>query len=294
MRPYLSSMKMSASLLNGFVTYSDEPGSGTALVAGKLLSLPEPPSPSLEFGSLVHAFMEEYLNRVVKAGTATQEAVLAHAQEQIDHMEFVTEEKQQMHQRLDLLAEHFIPKLHDIIDEDKCELAVEQWVDATVHNVPLVGKCDMLCIDQGKKTIVVYDFKTGKPSGDSSLGAGYIRQLQFYKLLIENSSQYSGYEVLGGADLFVEPDRALGFELHEPHMDTVQTADIEHLQLLIRAVWWRIQNGLFSTGAFNASACLAEVGPQAGKDELQQAFEQWLIEDWQQHATNEAATLVIP
>jgi hypothetical protein len=60
---------------------------------------------------------------------------------------------------------------------------------------------------------------------------------------------------------------------------------------LIKAVWHRIQNGLFDTSAFEASDLYTAVKPskfkkdgspmKADKELVQAAYEQWLITDWQ-------------
>jgi hypothetical protein len=85
--------------------------------------------------------------------------------------------------------------------------------------------------------------------------------------------------------------RELGYDLLEPELFSTSDEQVEHLKLLIKAVWWRIQNGLFDTTAFEESELYAAVKPTAynkggslraaDQKPVQAAYEQWLIAEWQ-------------
>jgi len=175
---------------------------------------------------------------------------------------------------------------------------VEQSINAMLDDIPLFGKCDVLLFDEKERTIRIFDYKTGAPPQKrANPDSQYKRQLQFYKLLIESSPEYEGWMVSGGSDIYVEPTKNLDFKLAQPQFFNVPEEDLEHLRLLIKAVWYRIQNGLFDTSAFKVSKHLqnaiansvykgASGSHQAGdvkepnKSVLQPAFEQWLIDDY--------------
>jgi hypothetical protein len=84
----------------------------------------------------------------------------------------------------------------------------------------------------------------------------------------------------------------LGGELYEAELFRTSDEELEHLKLLIKAVWWRIQRGLFDTSAFEDSDWYAAVRPTGfNKDgslrardarPVQEAYEQWLIAQWQE------------
>ncbi|MDR3315292.1 MAG: ATP-dependent helicase [Coriobacteriales bacterium] len=303
LRPHLDTLKMSASLLNSFVEYrAPDADVGAAAQAGnvfilqRLLSLPEAPSDSLEFGSLVHAFMEDYLNKVLKTQAATVEQLLDEYTEHISWLDFEASTNEHLRQRLALIAERFLPVSGAYMTEGA---QAERWVAAQLDEVPLTGKCDLLVFDDEEKAIKVYDYKTGAPPDKDTPAEDYLRQLRFYKLLIESSPEYAGWKVQGGADIFVEPSKNHGGGIVPPRFVTVSESELEHLRLLIRAVWYRIQSKLFDTSAFQTSTHLQAVraacvyksssGPHKVGDpkapsraELQPAYEQWLIDDYLQ------------
>jgi hypothetical protein len=341
---------MSASLLNTFVTYQAADPTSSNFVLERLISLPGEPAAALEFGSCVHAFFEDYLNKVVPAGkmgataltgevgasTPTKRAgaaalvekpvtaavveqaatvalaeettmatLVASCKQRIASLDFEQSEIDPLLDRFDMIIQHFLPRFNTQLEQwcvgGNYELLSEQWVNCVLddmanHNpanmppVTLIGKCDLLVLDHAKKTMQIWDYKTGVPK---KIDRTYKRQLQFYKLLAENSADYQGWTVLGGADLYVEPQKP-NWILAEPEFITVTNDELEHLRLLIQAAWYRLQNCDFDVSAFKTSEQFAAVhaasvyktGENQGqlkdpsKDALQDAFETWLIADY--------------
>ena len=81
----------------------------------------------------------------------------------------------------------------------------------SIEGVPVTGKIDHIIIDEKNKTIEVFDFKTGgyhkeKWQSHATLYK-YMLQLEFYKLLLNNSPTYKKYKVEKAHILFVVPDR---------------------------------------------------------------------------------------
>ena len=80
-----------------------------------------------------------------------------------------------------------------------------------IEGVPVTGKIDHILVDDDKKTIEIYDFKTGgyhkeKWQSHATLYK-YMLQLGFYKLLLNNSLTWSKYKVEKAHILFVTPDK---------------------------------------------------------------------------------------
>ncbi|MBQ9691008.1 MAG: hypothetical protein IJV62_02745, partial [Eggerthellaceae bacterium] len=142
--------------------------------------------------------------------------------------------------------------------------------------------------------IVVWDFKTGikddKAYKESTKGSNYERQLQFYKLLIEESAAYDGCKVVCGKDIFVEPKKHTTDELHEPAEASASEEAMNHIKALIPAVWTLIQHGVFDTTAFETSdhykQALSKDLTKDGKQRknktkkiFQDAYEAWIIDE---------------
>ncbi|MDR2673000.1 MAG: ATP-dependent helicase [Coriobacteriales bacterium] len=283
-KPILNKLRLSPSLLNSFVAYDPARHDHRDFILDRVVRLPERPSVAREFGTLMHQFMEDYINRVLKAGSLSLEHLKARTLARLNGLDLGKEDKRQMEERLDAVIAQFLPHFCELI---RGELRSEQWFSTELDGVPVTGKSDLLEFDRAHKRITVYDFKTGKP-GDKT--AGYTRQLQFYKLLIENLPEYDGYTVTAGADLFIEPIKAYNWQIAPVEYTPIGTEELEHLRWLIKAVWARLQSGHFDTSGFEDSPHKAAVlsgntksngEPKTPKkSELQAAFEQWLIDEY--------------
>jgi DNA helicase-2/ATP-dependent DNA helicase PcrA len=106
----------------------------------------------------------------------------------------------------------------------------------------LTGKIDRLIINEKDKQITIIDYKTGLSykrwqSGVIKLHK-FRQQLNFYKLLIENSSRFRNYKVTHGIIEFVEPDER--GQINRLELDYNQSK-LEANVKLINGVWSRIQ-----------------------------------------------------
>jgi hypothetical protein len=295
MQPYLASLKMSASLLNDFVNYKNTCDGGlVGFVTKSLLRLPTKPSEALEFGSLVHSFMEDWLNHVVKAGDQSPEQLLADYREKIAWLDFEQVAREQMRQRFDAIYEQFMPQADALLIPSA---QAEQWANAMLGEIPLTGKFDLFIANEETRQITIYDFKTGKADAQSTPTAEQWRQLRFYKLLLESSPKFQGWEVSAAADLYVDPTQVVGGNISLPEPIDLKRADLSDLKLLIQAVWWRIQRQDFDCSGFETSVQMQQLregsqykgagkGHEAGDQkepnaaDKQKAFELWLIEDF--------------
>ncbi|MGI6220905.1 MAG: ATP-dependent helicase [Coriobacteriales bacterium] len=283
--PDLSKMELSASALNDFVAYEEGCANSTAFPGKRMIRLPQPPNINMEFGTNVHAYLEDYVNHV-RGGSADPDELAARFRSIISWMDYTEEETEAYSRRFDRVVESFVPWFIGGLNR---RVVTEADIHAlSPSGVPLQGKCDLLLIDDDARTIDVADYKTGFNYPTGSPDIGYERQLQFYKLLIENSPEYAGYTVVSGVDYYVEPEKGAEGAIHEPVRATIERSKIEHLSRLIDAVWDRIQTGAFDTSAFEtseefAAAVAADVNKDGSpkkrrtKKVFQAAYEQWLI-----------------
>lgn len=292
----LEGRKLSASMLNDFVEFPRDTAnlSGEPFLLKQILRLPQAPNISAAFGTIVHDFFEEYLTKVVIAQNITMQELVLLTHRAIELLDFEQAYVEHRHQYFDAIVEKFLPQLGEMLARSQNAQA-ERWFAATVGDVPLTGKVDLLLVDSAQKSLEIYDYKTTKYEG-GTLESSHVRQLRFYRLLLENSPEFAGWSVRGGADLYVMPQKDLDYNLPEVRFLTVSDDELEHVRALSAAVWYRLQCGLFDTSGFLKSSLYAQVleqsvyksdgnGHKKGdpkpprKEELQSAYEQWLIEE---------------
>lgn len=137
-----------------------------------------------------------------------------------------------------------------------------------INGAHLGGKIDRMEVDKTNKQIVVVDYKTGKSydkwSSELKLHK-YKQQLYCYKILIEGSNTYKGYQVASGRLEFVEPD-ANG-TINSLRLDFKED-EVERTKQLLLAMWNCVKKLDFpDTSNFEAT-------PAGVKK-----FESWLIEN---------------
>ena len=271
---------LSATALNRFVRYDDGDPSCARFAEEEVLRLPEAPSIALEFGSIVHAFLEDYVNHV-SAGSGGAAALAASYRNEVSRMDFREEDVAQYLERFDRVASSFGPWSAGRMGG---RVVTEVALSAVVGDgVPLFGKCDLLLVDDEAKTVRVVDYKTGQGYPDGRPEPGYERQLRFYRLLVEASAEFEGYRVVSCENWYVEPERKTA-QMREPVVALVTDDEVAALTRLIDAVWHRICASDYDTSAFEESAAKAEVlGRTKHKKDLgralQTAYEQWLVEE---------------
>lgn len=126
----------------------------------------------------------------------------------------------------------------------KAELSFS-FQEVTVGDARLTGKIDVAEFNDENKTVFLTDYKTGKaPSSEKGTGDyekkklhHYGQQLVFYKLLIENSKDFSKYTSENGSIVFVEPTKSGVISSVEKSLTHEKT---ERQKILIQKVWERI------------------------------------------------------
>ena len=200
----VSGYRMSASSLTSFIdiVYAGP----QEFFKNNVLRTPrEAETESLAMGNLVHATFEEVTNKGISDEEAEEFFLKA-----LDERDLVPEIKQSLREKgpgdLAVALAEFGP----ILRQGKAEVnfGPEKIV---VDGVPITGKIDHIVIDEKNKEIEIYDFKTSgyhkeKWQSHATLYK-YMLQLGFYKLLLNNSLNYSKYKVKKAHILFVTPDQ---------------------------------------------------------------------------------------
>ncbi len=174
-----------------------------------LIRIPEAPNKHLCFGNAVHAALKNFFDRMNDGKEVSKEYMIERFEETL---------------------------LHEPIEENDFEEALEKgkialasyydayrdsWTHKTVNemkidnimlssDVKILGKIDKIEIIDGEN-VAVADYKTGKPKSRNFIegktkenGSGdYKRQLVFYRLLLDNGSDY---KMSSGEIDFIEPD----------------------------------------------------------------------------------------
>ena len=233
-----------------------------------------------DFGSIVHAYLEDYVNRVVKAGDMDPGELAAKRRHDVELMDYRQEDVKQYVDRFDRIVASFGAWAEEAFaGRVETEVALSCMVG---DDVPLFGMCDLLLVDDDEKTVRVVDYKTGQNYPEKEPEPGYARQLRFYRLLVENSSEFEGYHVTACENWYVEPEKKTG-EMREPVVASVSDGEIAELTALVNAVWHRICVSDYDTTAFEESELKAEAvalgGTKAVKARnLQHAYEKWLVQ----------------
>lgn len=285
--PDLTSEPLSASVLNAFVEYEEEHGNSEKFT-DRRLRLPEEPSLILDYGTKVHAFLEDYVNHVLGAKDRELASLASAYRQDILWMDYPEDELRVYAGRFDRIVDVFVPWL---AQQTQGRLVTEAKVTAIVgeSGVPLFGRCDLLMVDDDNRTIKVIDYKTGFRYSKKTPTTSYERQLRFYRLLLERSSEYEGYRVVESVDCYVEPEKGSAAVLHPPVTASVSDDEIARLEKLIEAVWKRIQECRFDTTAFEESDIKADAlarnvcnSGRAKKNVdrrlIQEAYEEWLMQ----------------
>lgn len=233
-RSRVQNYRMSATGLTSFIdlVYAGP----QAFFRDRVLKAPqEAGSESLVFGNLIHETFEAVTNQKLDDEKAVELFL-----ERLERAEVDSETRQKLREKgpADLLVS--LKEFASILRKGKAEVDLGPDKIA-VQGVPLTGKIDHIVIDEENKEIEIYDFKTGgynKGRWQSHVVLyKYMLQLGFYKLLLNNSSQYRKYRIRRAHILFVVPDK--DNEVHDKVYEFEEEAEKELIGL-IQAVYQQI------------------------------------------------------
>ncbi|MDR0591563.1 MAG: ATP-dependent helicase [Candidatus Nomurabacteria bacterium] len=234
----LDSYRLSATHLNTFIDL--EYGGPEAFLMNILLKFPSAKWANASYGTAVHSTIKQ-----IHTEYATKKRLRSISEVLKD---FETELKKEHLGDIDF--KYYLKKGHDslkvFVKQFKFEpeqIAERSFKTDNVvwQGVRLSGTVDMLVKNEKLKTITIYDYKTGKPYANWEKNGKlhkYSQQLMFYKLLVENSSEFAGYTVDRGVLQFVEP---LDGQIVNLETDYSDEEALERFGYLVKAVWRDIQ-----------------------------------------------------
>ena len=226
-RERVTNLRMSASALTTFIDicYSGP----QEFFKRYLLNVPSgPETEQMVFGNLIHATFQKMTEEKINSDQAIKFYL-----DELEKADIQEETKRKLAERGLVCIEKSSSNFERIIYDGKSEVnfSADKIV---VDGVPVTGKVDHMLIDDKNKIIEVFDFKTGKYHKGSWKSQPnlyqYMLQLQFYKMLINNSRLYKDYEVTCGHILFVSPDK--DGEVHEKAYQFNEEDEADFLQLL--------------------------------------------------------------
>lgn len=242
--PHLEKFKLSATSFNSFLDVTR--GGPQAFLLNNLLHFPSAKHAAASYGTAVHTTMQKAHTHLVATGEqkpledSLRDFELALEQERLSDLDF----QHYLKQGSDHLSKFLTSGVLPITKTQKAEVGFGGQ-NVQLDDARLTGSLDMIDINEEDRTILVTDYKTGKPAHDWDKGTDatkiklhkYRQQLVFYKLLAESSSLYGRYTVTGGQLAFVEP-HTTGECVILPL--EISKEEVEHTRQLIAAVWKKI------------------------------------------------------
>ena len=210
--PLLADYKLSATHLNNFIDVTR--GGPQHFLLNNLLHFPQAISPNAAYGSALHqALHRAHSHRLATHKAKPIEDILHDFQSELSSMHLAAQEYEQFLRRGEDALETFLGECYETFTDTQLSEQNFNSQQSFCGSAHLTGKLDLVDIDKTTKTIVVTDYKTGKPSSawrgktdyEKIKLHKYRQQLMFYKLLIENSRSYHNYAVREGRIQFVEP-----------------------------------------------------------------------------------------
>ncbi len=244
LQPMLENYKLSATHLNNFLDVSR--GGPEAFLLNNLLRFPQAMGPAAAYGSAVHEALQHTHAHLIATGERRPIEDVLHDFEQSLHGQHLSESDfaHYLQKGSDALTIFLGATYDSFSGSQKTELNFSnQHVD--VGGAKLNGSLDLVDIDETEKTIVITDYKTGKPSRNWTGKTDYEKiklhkykqQLMFYTLLVQGSRDYHRYTVTNGCLQFVEPTTSGEILRLE---EVASTEELERFKRLVSAVWQKI------------------------------------------------------
>jgi len=246
LKPTLELYKLSATHINNFLDVSR--GGPQAFLLQNLLRFPQAMTPHQAFGYAIHAVLQRAHTHLTATGERRPIEDILHDYELQLQQAHLTESELTywLQKGSDVLSTYLNARYDNFTPQQVAERNF-YGQDVTVADVRLTGALDLMQINKVAKTIIVTDYKTGKPAptwratddfGKIKLHK-YKQQLLLYKLLVEHSREYSGYTVEKGVLEFVEPDN--DGNLHSLEL-TFDASELDKFKQLIGAIWQHIMH----------------------------------------------------
>ncbi len=243
----LARYKLSASHLNHFIDITENGPEN--FFFKDLLHFPQAISDQAAFGSAIHQTLQRAHAQLSSTGNKRPlEDVLHSFEQELSKQPLSSHSYQHLLQKGSDILPLFIEQYYDEFTADQIAERDFYGQDVVLGKSRLTGVIDVMSVDLKNKTVTVIDYKTGKPSLEWKGKADYEKvklhkykqQLMFYKLLIENSRQWSSYKVEQGILQFVEPEND---SKKIPQLELkFNDSEIADFKKLVAAIWQHIQS----------------------------------------------------
>jgi len=210
-----------------------------AFLLHTLLRFPIAPSVDIVFGNTMHETMEWLQLQVNQHTLPTIKATVAYFTTRLQLQPLTPEQQTVQLQRGRAALQLLIESAHLYFKAGNLPEYNFRNEGVVLGEVKLGGKIDLLEIDHTHKVISVVDYKTGRLGSDPAKLHRYELQLYCYKLLIEGSHSFKGYQVEQGRLLFVEPDNT---DTLTEHSITYTPEETTRVTQLLAAMWQHVQN----------------------------------------------------
>ena len=244
LRPVLDTYQLSATHLNNFLDITR--GGPQAFLLQNLLRFPQAMTPSQAFGFAIHAVLARAHTHLSATGERRPIEDILHDYElQLQSARLSERDFTFLHEKGSAVLHTFLASRYDsFLATQRAERSFGGQ-NIRIGDVRLTGAIDLLDINTPAKTLTVTDYKTGKCHTTWRGVTDYERiklhkykqQLMLYKLLAENSRDFTGYTVTKASLEFVEPDESK--QCHSLEL-TIQPEDLAIFKQLLTKVWQHI------------------------------------------------------
>jgi DNA helicase II / ATP-dependent DNA helicase PcrA len=222
LKSLLENYQLSVTHLSNYLNVGK--GGPQVFLEQNLLRFPQAKTPSGAYGTAVHSVLEKTLHHFKNTGSVPEKDTVLSWFSQFMSRERLSTRDQDLFTKKGIraLSAFYENRISDIKIDDISELnfkhqgvfIVSKDVGIKGQDCHLTGKIDRVERKDGTD-LVVHDYKTGNSfiswntndKYESMKSYEYSRQLYFYKILIENSKDYSTYDVKNGIIDFIEPDK---------------------------------------------------------------------------------------
>lgn len=245
LRPQLDRYQLSVTHLNNFLDVTM--GGPQAFLLQNLLRFPQAMGVGAVFGSAIHAVLQRAHVHLSSSGEKRPIEDILH------DFELQLQNSRLSERDFNYLLEKGSDVLPPYLNDRYSTFSPEQLAEYSFTNqgvvigdARLTGAIDLLDVHKEGRSIIVTDYKTGKPSstwrGNTEYEKiklhKYRQQLMMYKLLVEGSRDFgSDYRVTSGIIDFVESDG--DGTIHQLEM-TFDPEEMERFKALIQVVWRHI------------------------------------------------------
>lgn len=210
--PKLENYKLSVTHLHNFLDVTR--GGPSMFLLQNLLHFPRAKSPSAAYGTAVHDTMQHAHSYFAATGNKQAiEDIIAFFETNLKNQYLSSLDFERYLTRgSDALRTFFDKKYDSFKPSEKAEINFSNQ-HSIINKAHLTGKLDLANIDKASKTLIITDYKTGRPTlswnGKTDFEKiklhRYRQQLLFYKLLVENARDWRGYSVETGVMQYIEP-----------------------------------------------------------------------------------------